>query len=107
VPYHYFVNSKINEYESYYAVVLYMYLAGTGIDVIVEDNTSKGRIDLVAIVLDKVYIFELKLNGEAIEQIKEKRYYEKYLNYPEVYIIGLEFDKEDKNIKKVNWKKIK
>ncbi len=107
VPYHYFVNSKINEYESYYAVVLYMYLAGTGIDVIVEDNTNKGRIDLVAIVLDKVYIFELKLNGEAIEQIKGKRYYEKYLNYPELYIIGLEFDKEDKNIKKVDLKRIK
>jgi hypothetical protein len=84
-----------------------MYLAGAGIDVKVEEITSKGRIDLVAIVLDKIYIFELKLNGEAIGQIEDKKYYEKYLTYPEVYIIGIEFDKEKKNVKKVEWKKIK
>jgi hypothetical protein len=84
-----------------------MYLAGAGIDVKVEEITNKGRIDLVAIVLDKVYIFELKLNGDAIEQIENKEYYEKYLNYPEIYIIGVEFDREKKNVKKVEWKKIK
>ncbi len=107
VPYNYFIHSKMHEYESFYAVVLYMYLSGAGIDVKVEDLTNQGRIDLIAIVLDKVYIFELKLNREAIEQIEEKKYYEKYLNYPEVYIIGLEFDKEKKNVKSIKWKKIK
>ncbi len=107
VPYNYFIHNKMYEYESFYAVVLYMYLAGTGIEVRVEDLTNQGRIDLIAIVLDKVCIFELKLNGEAIEQIEEKRYYEKYLSYPEVYIIGLEFDKEKKNVKSVKWKKVK
>jgi hypothetical protein len=107
VPYNYFIHSKMHEYESYYAVVLYMYLAGAGIDVKVEEITNKGRIDLVAIVLDKVYIFELKLNGDAIGQIEDKKYYEKYLNYPEVYIIGVEFDKDKKNVKKVEWKRVK
>jgi hypothetical protein len=107
VPYNYFIHNKMYEYESFYAVVLYMYLSGIGIEVRVEDLTNQGRIDLIAIVLDKVYIFELKLNGEAIEQIEDKRYYEKYLNYPEVYIIGLEFDKEKRNVKSVKWKKIK
>jgi hypothetical protein len=107
VPYNYFTYNKMYEYESFYAVVLYMYLSGAGIDAKVEDLTNQGRIDLIAVVLDKVYIFELKLNGEAIEQIEEKRYYEKYINYPEVYIIGLEFDKEKKNVKNVEWKRIK
>jgi hypothetical protein len=107
VPYNYFIHNKMYEYESFYAVVLYMYLSGIGIEVKVEEITNQGRIDLIAIVLDKVYIFELKLNGDAIEQIEEKRYYEKYLNYSEVYIIGLEFDKEKKNVKNVKWKKIK
>jgi hypothetical protein len=78
-----------------------MYLSGAGIETKVEEITNKGRIDLVAIVLDKVYIFELKLNGEAIEQIENKKYYEKYLNYLEVYIIGVEFDRENKNVKKI------
>jgi hypothetical protein len=107
VPYNYFIHSKMHEYESYYAMVLYLYLTGAGIEVKVEDITNRGRIDIVAIVLDKVYIFELKLNGGAIEQIEEKGYYEKYLNYPEIYIVGVEFDKEEKNVKKVEWKKIK
>jgi hypothetical protein len=107
VPYNYFIHNKMYEYESFYAVVLYMYLAGTGIEIRVEDLTNQGRIDLIAIVLDKVYIFELKLNGETIKQIEDKKYYEKYLNYPEVYIIGLEFDKKKKNVKSVKWKKIK
>jgi len=101
IPYNYFIHSKMHEYESYYAIVLYMYLSGAGIETKVEEITNKGRIDLVAIVLDKVYIFELKLNGEAIEQIENKKYYEKYLNYLEVYIIGVEFDRENKNVKKI------
>jgi hypothetical protein len=107
IPYNYFIHNKMHKYESYYSMVLYVYLTGAGIETRVEDITNRGRIDIVAIVIDKVYIFELKLNGEAIEQIEDKKYYEKYLNYPEVYIIGLEFDKEKKNIKNVNWKKIK
>jgi hypothetical protein len=107
VPYNYFIHNKMYEYESFYAMVLYIYLAGAGIEVRVEEITNQGRIDIIAIVIDKVYIFELKLNGEAIEQIEEKKYYEKYINYPEVYIVGLEFDKEKKNVKDIKWKKIK
>jgi hypothetical protein len=107
LPYNYFIHSKMHEYESYYAMVLYLYLTGAGIEVKVEEVTNRGRIDIVAVVLDKVYIFELKLNGQAIEQIEDKKYYEKYLNYPEIYIIGLEFDKEEKNVKSVKWKKLK
>ncbi len=72
VPYNYFIHNKMYEYESFYVVVLYMYLTGAGIEVRVEELINQGRIDLVVIVLDKVYIFELKLNGEAIEQIEEK-----------------------------------
>jgi hypothetical protein len=29
------------------------------------------------------------------------------LNYLEVYIIGVEFDRENKNVKKIEWKRIK
>jgi len=107
VPYNYFIHSRMHEYEGFYTIVLYMYLAGTGIEVRVEEVTNKGRIDLVAIVMDRVYIFEFKLNGEAIGQIEEKGYYEKYLSYPEVYIVGIEIDKEKKNVKNVVWKRIK
>jgi hypothetical protein len=40
----------------------------------------------------------------ALKQIKEKKYYEKYINkYNKVYIIGLIFSKEDKNITKFDY----
>jgi len=107
VPYNYFIHSKMHEYEAYYLTVLYMYLSGARIETKVEEATNRGKIDLVAIVLDKVYIFEFIVNGKAIEQIENKKYYEKYLSYPEVYIVGIEIDKEKKNVKNVQWKKIK
>ena len=59
------------------------------------------------------FIVELRLvdnknqNGKALEQIKEKRYYEKYREKAEeLIIIGIEFSKEDKNICKFEWEKI-
>ncbi|WP_457623318.1 PD-(D/E)XK nuclease domain-containing protein, partial [Persephonella sp.] len=109
VPYHLFTKKEIRESENYYAVVLYMYLAGSGIDVYVEDTTDKGRADLTAVVIDKVYIFEIKMEGEGdpIDQIKEKRYYEKYMNYPEVYGVGIVIDKENKTVKEVVWGRLK
>ncbi|WP_456401157.1 PD-(D/E)XK nuclease domain-containing protein, partial [Persephonella sp.] len=109
VPYHLFTKKEIREGENYYTVVLYMYLAGSGIDVYVEDTTDRGRADLTAVVIDKVYIFEIKMEGEGdpIDQIKEKRYYEKYMNYPEVYGVGLVIDKENKTVKEVVWGRLK
>jgi hypothetical protein len=107
IPYNYFIYSKMHEYEAFYLTVLYMYLSGARIETKVEEATNRGRIDLVATVLDKVYIFEFKVNGEALEQIEERKYYEKYLNYPEVYIVGIEIDKGKKNVKNVKWKRIK
>jgi len=84
-----------------------MYLAGSGVEVRVEDSSDSGRSDLVAIVFDRVYIFEFKLGGGAIEQIREREYYKKYLSYNEVYIIGVEVDKDKKGVKEVRWEKIK
>ena len=77
----------------------------TGYSVIIEDNTSKGRIDLT-IVVDKkiVYIIEFKVlenekeKGKALKQIKEKEYFKKYLNYEKIYLLGIEFDKINKNL---------
>ena len=54
---------------------------------------------------------EFKVNDEckdgenvALKQIKDKKYYEKYKNDgKEIYLIGIEFSKKDKNICKFNW----
>jgi Protein of unknown function (DUF1703). len=52
--------------------------------VIAEDNTNKGQIDLSVFNQDSVYIVEFKVvedkeEGIALKQIKEKKYYEKYI----------------------------
>jgi len=41
----------------------------------------------------------LEREGKAIKQIKEKRYWEKYLGRGlNIYIMGVEFSKEKRNI---------
>ncbi len=91
------------------ASVIYSYFAGAGFDEIkAEDVTSSGRIDLSVFIDDKVYIFEFKVDsGGALEQIREKEYYKKYLDrFNDIYIIGVEFNSRSRTIKKCEWDKI-
>jgi len=115
IPYNSYVNNDIQNYEGYYANVIYAYLAGLGIEFISEDVTNLGRIDLTIATPDmsQVYVIEFKVvdnknqNGKALEQIKEKKYHEKYLNVAkEIMLIGIEFSKEEKNVCKFEWEKI-
>ncbi|MEJ5301505.1 MAG: PD-(D/E)XK nuclease domain-containing protein, partial [Thermodesulforhabdaceae bacterium] len=68
------------------------------------DVTSTGRIDMTVFYGDRVYIMEFKvveLEGEekAISQLKEKRYWDKYANGSRmVYLLGIEFSRESRNI---------
>ncbi|UOD35498.1 ATP-binding protein [Deferribacteraceae bacterium V6Fe1] len=110
IPYTNFTKNDLNLYEGFYASVIYAYLASLGIDIIGEDITNKGRIDLTLFVGDKIYILEFKVDGqqgEALRQIKERNYAEKYLNEgKQVYLIGIEFSSEQKNVVNFEWEKI-
>ena len=107
--------NKMQNHEGYYANVLYAYLAGLGIEFKAEDTTNLGRIDLTIATPDmtQVYIIEFKVvananrKGKALEQIKEKKYHERYLSSAkEITIIGIEFSKKERNICKFEWEKI-
>ncbi len=110
ISYTNFTNSKLYEYEGYYASVVYAYLASIGLDIIPEDITNIGRMDLSVKLEDKIFIFEFKLSekatGNALKQIKEKRYWEKYQNYKDIYLIGIEFSREQRNIIGYEWDKV-
>jgi hypothetical protein len=69
--------------------------------------TNRGRMDLTLIVNGKVYIIEFKVGeGDALQQIKEKRYFEKYTGkYDKIFLVGINFDEEEKNISKFEWEK--
>lgn len=78
-----------------------------------EDVTNKGRIDLTVRMDNLVYIIEFKViddrrsAGSALKQIKAKGYYEKFRqNELEIYLIGVEFDKENRNIAGFDWEKV-
>jgi hypothetical protein len=112
-----FINSisyNILKNEYVYQSAIYGLIYSMGFNVIIEDNTSKGRIDLTIIVNKSIiYIMEFKVlkeekeKGKALKQIKEKEYYKKYLNYEKIYLIGIEFDKTKKQIVNFEYNKVK
>jgi hypothetical protein len=115
IPYNSYVNNDIQNYEGYYANVIYSYLSGLGIQFIAEDVTNLGRIDLTIATPDmsQVYVIEFKVvenenqNANALEQIKKQKYHEKYqAKADELIIIGIEFSKEERNICKFEWEKV-
>ncbi len=108
------ISYEVLKNEYVYSASIYGLIYSTGYDVIIEDNTHKGRIDLSVIVNKKVvYIMEFKVlnnkkeKGKSLKQIKEKEYYKKYLNYEKIYIIGIEFDKNKKSVINFEYEKIK
>ena len=88
--------------------VRYSYLAGSGLELIAEDVTNRGRIDLTVKVDNNIYIIEFKVGKQdALQQIKTKNYAQKYLNEnKDIYLVGINFDEEDKNISGFEWEKI-
>ncbi|PID44546.1 MAG: hypothetical protein CSB47_11035 [Proteobacteria bacterium] len=104
IPYQWYSRNDIQSYEGYYASVFYSYFAALGLDVTVEDSTNLGRIDMTLKFNGQVYIFEFKVvelapEGQALQQIKDRRYADKYrqLRQP-IYLIGVEFSKGNRNI---------
>jgi hypothetical protein len=100
--------------ESSYVIAIFSLLYTTGLNVITEDNTHKGRIDLAVIVNRSiVYIIEVKViereeeKGKAIRQIEEREYYKKYMNYDKIYIVGIELNKLKKQIENYEYKRVK
>ena len=107
IPHQWHVNNHIENYEGYYASVVYSCFAAHGFDLIAEESSSAGRTDMVVRRDDGIYLFEFKLlrdgqagqAGSALAQIKDKGYAEKYrhLRQP-IHLIGVEFSQAQRNI---------
>ena len=102
IPYSNYSNNDISKYEGFYGSVLYAFMAYTGIGFVAEDFTNKGRIDFTLTYGKYVYIVELKVEAsgkKALDQIRDRKYAEKYAGAgKEVFLIGLGFDSEEKNV---------
>jgi ATP-dependent exoDNAse (exonuclease V) beta subunit len=78
------------EQEAYYHSLFYMIAVLMGIEIDLEVLTDKGRIDGVLMLEEKIYLIEFKygkagtkmnsLTNQAIKQIREKNYQQRFLN---------------------------
>jgi len=103
IPYNLFTNNKMYEYEGYYTSLFYAYLKALGIELVGEDVTNRGRIDLTIKMPNSIIIIEFKVDGsDALAQINEKKYHEKYLDLDlPIYLVGVVFDTKERNITSV------
>ena len=109
IPHNNYTKNDIAKYEGFYASVVYTFLRSLGFDTVAEDITNKGRIDLTLKTPKDIIIFEFKVDSKdtALHQIKEKRYYEKYLDDErDVVLVGVNFSTKEKNITDYVWEKI-
>ena len=96
------------EKERGYQIAFHAVLSSLSLErVEAEDKTSLGRADIAITVRSGlVYIIELKLDRsaeEALKQIKEKKYYEKYAKDGAViHLLGINFSSAERNI--TEWK---
>lgn len=69
-------------YEAYYHSLFFMILKLLGCEIHPEVLTDKGRIDGILELAERIYIIEMKLDSpeKALEQIKNRKYAEKYIN---------------------------
>jgi hypothetical protein len=110
IPYNNYTKNRIAKVEGYWASLVYCYLAGAGLEIIPEDVTNIGRIDLTLKIGENIYIFEFKMkdNNNPLEQIKQREYYVKYQKEQKnIYLVGVEFDEEERNIAKFEWEELK
>ena len=104
IPHEWHMRNDIAHFEGYYASVFYSHFAGAGLDVAVEESTSRGRLDMAARLGGRAYVFEFKMvagegDGSAMRQIKKMRYADKYRWQDEpVHLVGVEFSEAERNI---------
>ncbi|MDR2616949.1 MAG: PD-(D/E)XK nuclease domain-containing protein [Endomicrobium sp.] len=87
--------------ESFYHALFIMMAKASGYEV--EVHTDKGRIDIVLKIKGSVFIIEFKYNKdkksietllkEAITQLRDKKYHEKYAS-TDVTLLAIAFNKD-------------
>ena len=99
--------NDIARFEGYYAAVVFSFFSGMGVNVIPEDVSNLGRIDLTIQLADNTYVIEFKVvkrkskSNSALQQIIRQGYAAKYSG--NIYQIGIEFSETKRNIVGFAW----
>ena len=94
-------------YEGHYQQMLYILFALlTNYDILVEQHTAKGRIDITLETADTIYVMELKFNKsaeEALAQIEARHYADAFkMSGKKVVKVGLNFSVKDE-VNNLEW----
>ncbi len=106
IPHQWYDVSQIENYESHCASVFLSHFHGASLDVRAEESTSHGRIDLAAILENRVYIFEFKIAERSeseggMEQMRNRGYADKYRSWGlPIHLVSVEYSREKRNIVK-------
>ena len=91
-----------NQSEGFYHGLLHLIFSYIGMFVESEPHLSNGRADVIVQTPQYIYVFEFKFNHtaeEAIAQIKENGYADKYrATGKPMFAIGVNFNEEKKQI---------
>ncbi|NVZ08928.1 ATP-binding protein [Allochromatium humboldtianum] len=119
IPWRNFTYSDLPEYEGYYASVLYAFFVSLNAEVIAEDISHHGQVDLTVKLEGYVYVIEIKVergrpvptpdqepvDNPALAQIRARGYSAKYRGLPArgLFEVGLVFDPDARNLIQGDW----
>ncbi|TSE30667.1 PD-(D/E)XK nuclease domain-containing protein [Tepidimonas charontis] len=104
IPHDWYRHNPITQYEGYWASVFYSHLAALGLELIAEDVTNQGCIDLTVKLPERIYLFEFKVvpdqaTGQALAQLRAKGYADKYrADGRPLHLVGIEFSRQQRNV---------
>ena len=104
IPYEWHTSNDIAKYEGYYASVFYSYFAALGYEIVVEESSSHGRLDMAVRTGGHVYLFEFKVAemaapGSALTQLRERDYAARYRGRGEpIHLVGVEYSRQTRNV---------
>ena len=122
IPWRNFTGNDLPEAEGYYASVLYAFFASLDAEIIPEDLTNQGQVDLTIKLAGYIYVIEIKLvrdalvdaptkpsSNLALAQIQTRGYSEKYQDAPDkgLFELGLVFSSAARNLIQADWKHIR
>ena len=110
IPHQWYLKNEMGNYEGYWSSLIYSMLAMTGATLQAEDTTNIGRVDLSLSYKHHSFVIEFKMSSnpeDPIEQIKANRYYEKFLQEGQrIWLVGMTFDKEQRNLIKYQYEEL-
>jgi hypothetical protein len=104
IPHDWYRKNALAQFEGFYASVFYSYFAASGMEIRLEDTTNHGRIDMAVLFGGAVWLFEFKVvelvpQGQALAQLQQRAYADKYRARGEpIHLIGVEFSRETRNV---------